>query len=99
MLFDHVVAFPLADLAGLGVGIVQIAVLVEIDERRILTVEDRPVAQGALVFELLQAVLLRHVLLDADDDGGLAVLVASEHGEHHDEITQLVVASLHVLRL
>ena len=99
MLIDHIVAFPLADLAGLGVGVVQIAVLVEIDDGRILAVEDRPVAQGALVFELFEAVLLRHVLLDADDDRRLALLVASQHGEHHDEVAQFAVAAFDVLRL
>ena len=62
MLFDHLVAMALADLTGLGVDVLQITVLVEEDDGRLLAVEDRPVAQ-------------------------------------HDEIVQLTVTTLHVLRL
>ena len=83
-------------LAGLGTRILHIAVLVELQDGRLLAVEDRPVAQRAVVFQPFQAQFLRHVFLGADDDRGLAVLVAFQHGEHDVEVAQLAIAVFRV---
>ena len=98
MLVDDLFAVAVVDLTGLRVDVTEVAVLVEEDDAHHRGVEDRPVAQGALIVLALQLSLLRHVFLRADDDGWLAVLVATQDREDYHEVVQLVVASFHVLR-
>ena len=73
------------------------AVLVEEQDTHHRRVEHRPVAQGAVFVEALLVALSRHVLLGADDDRGLAVLVAAQYGEYDGIVPQSRVAALHVL--
>ena len=94
---DDLVLFATEYLAGLRVDVLEIAVLVEQENAQHGGIEDRPVAQGALFFETFLVAVAGHVLLGADDDGGLAVLVAPEHGKHDDVVAQFVVAALGIL--
>ena len=70
------------DVAGLGVDVDEPAVLVEEDDAQNRGVEDGPVAQRALFVEPLLLLFLRHVLLGADNDGGVALLVTAQYGQH-----------------
>ena len=97
VLLHQLIAITTAQFAGLRTGILDDTGLVEQEDGGILAVEDRPVTQGALVFELFQAVGFGDILLRADDYRRLAVAVALQHGEVYDKVVQLVVAALHIL--
>ena len=56
VLLHQLIAITTAQFAGLRTGILDDTGLVEQEDGGILAVEDRPVTQGALVFELFQAV-------------------------------------------
>ena len=98
-LLDLLVDIAMEHLAGLEVGIADAAIFVEEDYPRLRVIEHRPEAQRTLCIDFSQVARIRHVLLGADDDSGIALLVAAQHRERHHEIMNVMIATLHILSL
>ena len=62
-------------------------------------VEEGGVTLLGLLVGPLSPVHFRHVALGAQNHGGFALLVAVQHGEHHNEVPHILRPVLHVARL
>ena len=96
-LFNDFFSIACEDVAGFGIDVYELAFLVEEDNAQNRGVEDGPVAQRALFVEPLLLLFLRHILLCADDDGRVAILVAAQYRQHDVVVAGVGIAVFHVL--